>query len=423
MAIHSVVQFSKEEVTDIRDAGTSLDFLPDMDLAAFRSEVRQFLREKLPGDLAYRPRMMMSSRNDVIRWQKILAERGWGAPRWAREFGGAGWTSQQCLVFEEECVAAGTPTQDIVGQNLVGPMINEFGSPAQKSEHIPLILKGDRLWCQGFSERDAGSDLAAISMRAVRQDGNYIVHGVKPLVSHAHQADWIFLLVRTQVEPDRHAGITLLLAELRSPGVTVRPVPTLSGFHHLNEVIFENVRVPVGNLVGNENEGWPIAHRLLDGSHAVTADLSALRAYLWQLKELAGSESVGRSLLIEHREFASRLARLEGEVEAISMMAARVAAMEQAQDRTPAARALTSMLKLRGSELQQRLTEFLLDALGDYGAMRRPFGQPDNDGPFEQLPYFANNIASEMFFRRGATIYGGSSEIQRTIIAKTLFAL
>lgn len=423
MTIQSGSQFSNDKVADVRGVRASLDFLSDMDLAAFRSEIRHFLREDLPTDLAYRPRIMMSSRNDVIRWQKILTMRGWGAPRWAREFGGAGWTSQQCLVFEEECVAAGTPTQDIVGQNLVGPMLNEFGSPMQKSEHIPPILNGDRLWCQGFSERDAGSDLAAISMRAVRQGDTYIVDGVKSLVSHAHQADWIFLLVRTHVEADKHAGITLLLAELRSPGVTVRPVPTLSGVHHLNEVIFENVCVPVGNLVGIENEGWPIAKRLLDGGHAVTADLSALRAYLWQLKELAGSESVGRSLLIEHREFASRLARLEGEVEAISMMAARVAAMEQAQDHTPAARALASMLKLRGSELQQRLTEFLLEALGDYGALRRPLGQHNNGYPFEHLPYFADNIASEMFFRRGSTIYGGSSEIQRTIIAKTMFCL
>ncbi|RXR29342.1 acyl-CoA dehydrogenase [Sphingobium fluviale] len=400
-----------------------MDFLPDMDLAAFRSEVRDFLREHLPTDLAYRPRMMMSARKDVIRWQKILTGRGWGAPRWAMEHGGAGWTTQQCLVFEEECVAAGTPTQDIVGQYLVGPMINQFGNPAQKAEHIPLILNGERLWSQGFSEPDAGSDLAAIRMAAVRKDGYYILNGVKSLVSHAHQADWIFLLVRTQVSEDRHAGISLLLADLRSPGVTVRPVPTLAGFQHLNEVIFENARVPVDNLVGIENEGWPIANRLLEGSHAAIADLSALRAYMWQLKELAGSQNVGHILLIEHHEFASRLARLEGEVEALSMMAARVAAMEQAQIHTPAFRALSSMLKLRGSELQQRLTEFLVEALGDYGALRRHSVDAKDEGPFTHLPCFADNIAAEMFFRRGSTIYGGSSEIQRTVIARTMFGL
>ena len=392
------------------------------DLASFREEVRSFLRDRLPGDLAYRPRRMMSLRDDVVRWQRILAEQGWGAPSWAREHGGAGWTTQQCLIFEEECVAAGTPTQDVVGQKLLGPVVNMFGSAKQKAYHIPLILNGERIWCQGFSEAEAGSDLASIRTKAERDGDHYVVDGHKSFVSYAHQADWIFMLVRTNSGGDKHSGISLLLADLRSPGITVRPVRSLAGFQHINEVHFDNVRVPVENRIGEENGGWAIARFLLDGEHAATADLAALRAYLWQLKELGGSERVAGKLLIEQHEFALRLARLEAELEAITMMVSRVAALEQAQDHSSATRALGSMLKLRGTELQQRLTEFLMESLGDYGAIRGTVEGGAED-PFGPLPYFAKNIASEMFFRRGSTIYGGSSEIQRTIIAKTMFGL
>lgn len=401
---------------------TTTDVVPDLDFTSFREEVRAFLRSRLPADLAYRPRAMMSVREDIVRWQRILAEKGWGAPSWAREHGGAGWTTQECLIFEEECVAAGTPTQDIVGQKLLGPAVNIFGSAEQKAQHIPLILNGERIWCQGFSEPEAGSDLASIRTKAVRDGDHYVVNGHKSFVSYAHQADWIFLLVRTTCGGDKHSGLSLMLADLRSTGITVRPVRSLAGFLHLNDVSFDNVRVPVCNRVGQEDEGWTIAKFLLDGEHAATADLAALRAYLWQLKELGGSERVGGKLLIEKHEFAVRLARLEAELEAIAMMVTRVAVLEQAQDHSSQARALGSMLKLRGTELQQRLTEFLLESLGDNGAIRGISADFDED-PFAPLPYFAKYIASEMFFRRGSTIYGGSSEIQRTIIAKTMFGL
>ncbi|WP_200957918.1 acyl-CoA dehydrogenase family protein [Sphingomonas sp. Root710] len=431
MGIHQSAVFSDRGAQELDGFAASLDrtrealplgFVTAADLSAFRDEVRQFLHEHVPADLACRPRMMMSLREDVVRWQRILAERGWGAPAWPREHGGAGWTTQQCIIFEEECVAAGTPTQDIVGQKLLGPVVNSFGNAEQKAEHIPLILNGDRLWCQGFSEPQAGSDLAAIRTRAERHGDNYVVNGVKSLISHAQQADWIFLLVRTGEAVTGRAGISILLADLRSPGISVRPIRSIAGFHHLNEITFDNVVVPSGNRIGAENEGWSITKFFLDGSHAASADLPALRAYLWQLKELGGSERVGGKLLIEQHEFASRLARFEAELEAVAMMVTRVAAMDQAQDRSPAARALGSMLKLRGTELQQRLTDFLVEALGDYGAIRGTIDQ-SNEDPFAPLPHFARNIASEMFFRRGATIYGGSSEIQRCIIAKTMFGL
>lgn len=401
-------------------ASRDADHYPD--LVAFREEVRAFLKERLPGDLAYRPRMMMSLREDIVRWQRILADKGWGAPSWSPEHGGAGWTTQQCLIFEEECVAAGTPTQDIVGQRLLGPVLNAFGNAEQKAQHIPPILNGERIWCQGFSEAEAGSDLASIRTKAERDGDHYVVNGHKSFVSYAHQADWIFMLVRTNSGGDKHSGISLLLADLRSSGITVRPIRSLAGFHHINEVIFDNAHVPVENRIGEENGGWAVAKFLLDGEHAATADLAALRAYLWQLKELGGSERVGGKLLIEQYEFALRLGRFEAELEAIAMMVSRVAALEQALDHSPQARALGSMLKLRGTELQQRLTEFLMESLGDYGAIRQVL-DGDGEDPFEPLPYFAKNIASEMFFRRGSTIYGGSSEIQRTIIAKTMFGL
>lgn len=398
-----------------------MDFKADPSLDAFRLEVREFLRVALPEDLAHKLRTMASARADLVRWQKILNARGWGAPGWAKEHGGTGWTPSQRLIFDEECTLAGTPTQDVFGQNLLGPVLNHFGSRRQIETHVPRILGGDSLWCQGFSEPGSGSDLASLRTAAVLSGDHYVVDGQKIWTSYAHRADWIFLLVRTNVEVRRQAGISFLLVDMKSPGITVRPIHSIDGCHHLNEVFFDNVRVPAANLVGAEGDGWKITKFLLNNEHAGAAELPHLQGYLHRLSELGRELFVDSHRLIDSPAFRLRWVRLEAEVAAIGMMTARVGAMEQENDTSPAAHALGSILKLRSTELQQKLSAFLVEALGDYGAIA--YHSPQDDGIAVDLPLqgLARGIATDMFFRRASTIYGGSSEIQRGIIGKTLF--
>lgn len=397
-----------------------MDFQPDQGLDAFRNEVRTFLRENLPADLAGKPvGSVRSMRADLVRWQRILNQKGWGAPYWSAKDGGTGWSVLQRLVFDEECVAAGAPTQDGFAQKLLGPVLNEFASAEQKAEHLPLIFAGERLWCQGFSEPGSGSDLASLRTRAVLEGGHYVVNGQKIWTSYAHESDWIFLLVRTDTEVKKQAGISFLLVDMKTPGITVRPIRSIDDCHHLNETFFDNVRVPVGNRVGEEGAGWNITKFLLNNEHASAADLPILRRYLIQLRKLATGQHADGAALIGQPGFALKLARLEAEVNAIAMMVKRVAAMEQ--DHSPAAHAMGSILKVRGTELQQRLSEFALEALGDYGAIAYP--EPHDEARGEALPLqeVGRGIANEMFFRRASTIYGGTSEVQRGIIAKMLF--
>lgn len=399
-----------------------MDFQPDTGLDAFREEVRAFLREHLPADLAGKPvGSVRSMRADLVRWQKILSEKGWGAPYWAKEYGGTGWSVLQRLAFDEECIAARAPTQDGFAQKLLGPVLNAFASPEQKAAHVPSILNGERLWCQGFSEPGSGSDLASLSTRAELDGDHYVVNGQKIWTSYAHESDWIFLLVRTNTEVKQQAGISFLLVDMKTPGITVRPIRSIDDCHHLNETFFDNVRVPVANRIGAEGDGWKITKFLLNNEHATAADLPILRRYLMQMRKLATTQRAGNGPLIAQPEFALRLARLEAEVSAVAAMVKRVAAMEQ--DHSPAAHAMGSMLKVRGTELQQRMSEFLVEALGDYGAVAYP--EPHDACLDEPLPLedIGRGIATDMFFRRASTIYGGASEVQRGIIAWMLFQL
>lgn len=398
-----------------------MDFHPDASLVAFRSEVKEFLATFLPSDLAFKPRGMMSSRSDMVRWQELLYEKGWGAPNWAEKDGGTGWSIAQRLVFEEECVSAGAPTQDVFGHKLLGPVVNHFGTPEQVATHIPPILRGQCMWCQGFSEPGSGSDLASLRTRADTVDQAYVVNGQKIWTSYAHRADWIFLLVRTTSEAKKQAGISFLLVDMKSPGITVRPIRSIDDSHHLNEVFFDNVHVPIGNRVGPEGEGWAITKFLLNNEHATTAELPTLRGYMQRMRALGMRLNIGAVPLKDDPSFALQLVRFESEVNAISMMVARVAAMEQVHDQSRVALALGSMLKIRSTELQQRISEYLIEAMGDYGVLAYP--EPYDHSWTSPMPLqdLGRGIATDMFFRRAATIYGGSSEVQRGIVAKLLF--
>jgi alkylation response protein AidB-like acyl-CoA dehydrogenase len=398
-----------------------MDLRPDPGLDVFRRDVRQFLEDALPADLRSAPSFTRAPPAAVSRWQKILTHRGWGAPYWPREHGGTGWSVQQILVFDEECVAAGAPTLDGFMHKLLGPVLNHFATPAQRAEHLPGFFNGERLWCQGFSEPGSGSDLASLRTRAERDGDDYIVNGQKIWTSHGHESDWIFMLVRTDTAVKKQAGISFLLVDMKTPGITVRPIRSIDDAHHLNETFFDNVRVPVANRIGDEGQGWAITKFLLNNEHATTADLPMLRHYLRQLQALADTELLGGGRLRERPEFALKLARLEAEVTAIGMFVQRVAAMEM--DHDPLVHPMGSMLKVRATELQQRITEAHVEALGDHGAVAYPHeGGPAVDAglPMQAL---AQGLTNEMFFRRASTIYGGTSEVQRSLVARLLFEL
>nr|WP_294981030.1 acyl-CoA dehydrogenase family protein [uncultured Pseudomonas sp.] len=398
-----------------------MDFQPDAGLEAFREEVRRFLRAHVPSDLANLPRCTRSPRDQVLRWQALLNQQGWGAPYWPQEHGGNGWTLEQQLVFDEECVAFGTPTQDGFVHKLLGPVLNAFASAELKAEHLPPILAGERLWCQGFSEPGSGSDLASLRTRAERDGDHYVVNGQKIWTSYAHESDWIFLLVRTNPEVKKQAGISFLLVDMKTPGISVRPIRSIDDAHHLNETFFDNVRVPVANLVGGEGQGWTITKFLLNNEHATAADLPSLKRYMHELRQIASAVPDGGAALIEQPEFALKLSRLDAELQAIGMLVQRVAQLEQRHD--PASLVLGSMLKIRGTELQQRLTEAQVEALGCYGAVAYPHPHEESAEPAYPLQEQARGLANDMFFRRASTIYGGTSEVQRGIIAKMLFQL
>jgi len=382
---------------------------------AFRREVQAFLKESLPADLAASGGSGYDAgRADSLRWQQILHARGWGAPHWPVEEGGAGWSAAQRMIFDEELALSGAPATNSQGLHLVGPVICAFGTPEQKRRFLTPIIRGDLIWCQGFSEPGAGSDLAALRTRAIRGDDHYAVTGQKIWTSHAHFADWVFLLVRTDDTERKQQGISFLLVDLLSPGITIRPLPSIDGQHHLNEVFYDNVSVPVENRVGEEGKGWDIAKFLLMNERGfVTTDVPNLKFLLSRIKRIARQEIKSGRPLIQDSSFALRLARFEMETLALEMAVFRLAT----QDSTiggPSA-ATGSMLKVRAGQLRQALTELQLEAIGDSGAVFYP-----HLGASSAEPTYAPGIATQYFYRRAASIIGGTDEIQRNIIAKSL---
>ncbi|MEY4471841.1 MAG: hypothetical protein RL671_145 [Pseudomonadota bacterium] len=382
-----------------------MHFRPDPTLEAFRETVRAFLRDNLPDDLVQKTIAMVSPRDASVRWQRILSTQGWGAPYWAERHGGTGWSVEQQLVFDEECAEAGAPSLEGFAHKLLGPVLNQFSTPEQWQAHVPAILAGDRHWCQGFSEPGSGSDLASLRTVAERRGDRYVVNGQKIWTSYAHRADWIFLLARTDAEVKKQAGISFLLIDMKTPGITVRPIISIDGQHHLNEVFFDDVEVPTGNLIGEEGMGWSITKFLLNNEHASTADLPILKAYLARMKQLARRITVGAEAMALQPDFAVQIARFDAELKAIATMVRRSAALHG--DQGHFAHALGSMLKLRATDLQQRMTLFMVEMLGD-------------DGPLVD-PAEGAGLTSEMFFRRASTIYGGTNEVQRGIVAKLMF--
>ncbi len=403
-----------------------------MDLAfseedkAFQREVRDWIAENYDEDLR---RQMSQSKNGYldkagqVKWQKRLAARGWATVNWPVEYGGPGFTPSQAYIFNMEMSLAGVPTASPMGLKMVAPVIMAFGTPEQKAQHLPPIINSDIWWCQGYSEPGSGSDLASLSMKAERDGDDYVLNGSKIWTTHAQWADWMFCLVRTDNSGKPQNGISFLLLRMDSPGISIKPLPTLDGpadnQQEINQVFFDNVRVPVANRIGEEGKGWTYAKYLLEFERG-NAYAPGLMNQLAKVRKIAAIEAGdGGEPLIRDHDFQRKLAEMEIRIEALNATELRIfSAMGSGQPVGPA----SSMLKCAGSEAQQAITELALEAVGLYAA---PFVQDTWAVTNEPRPGpdYAAPAAPSYFNYRKASIYAGSNEIQRNIMAKLVLGL
>ena len=388
---------------------------------AFREEVRAFLRDKLPGRIADKVKLgKRLTKEDMETWHALLNERGWLAPNWPREWGGAEWTAVQKHIFDEEANEAGAPRIIPFGLSMLAPVLMKFGSQEQKRHYLPRILDGTDWWCQGYSEPGSGSDLASLKTSAKREGDHYIVNGQKTWTTLGHYADWIFCLVRTSTEGKPQEGISFLLIDMKTPGITVRPIILLDGEHEVNEVFFDNVKVPAENLVGEENKGWTYAKYLLTHERTGTANIGNSNAALAQLKQIARRTKKGGKPLSADPYFAARMARVEIDLEAMKTTNLRVL-VEADSGAAPGPEA--SMLKVKGTIIRQEINDLARRALGP---MALPFVSEALDEGYNEAPIGpddAKAIASDYFNNRKLSIFAGSNEIQRGIITKTKLGL
>jgi alkylation response protein AidB-like acyl-CoA dehydrogenase len=400
----------------------NLDFTPDE--LAFRDEARAFIRDNYPPALREAQKARRPLRKEeYLSWHKVLAKKGWVAPSWPVEHGGAGWTPTQKYIWSEELARADCVGIMPFGITMLGPVLYTFGAEAQKQRFLPDIFAGNVWWCQGYSEPGAGSDLASLTTRAERITGDdgkeyYLVNGQKTWTTLAQFADWGFFLVRTDPAAKPQSGISFLLIDMKSPGVTVRPIITLEGGHEVNDVFLDNVKVPVENRIHDENKGWTCAKALLAHERSGIAGVARSKRNLEKLREIAATElSDAGGPLIGDAFFRRKLAELEIDLTALEFTELRTLAGESA-GKGPGPE--SSILKIKGSEIQQRLNELALEAVGHYGA---PFLRDLRGSNAEVGPDYAYGLAGDYFNGRKTTIYGGSNEIQRNIIAKVVLGL
>jgi alkylation response protein AidB-like acyl-CoA dehydrogenase len=383
---------------------------------AYRDEVRAFIAENYPQEMRVPNPETDLTKEQMLLWHRILHKKGWVAPLWPKEYGGPGWSITRHFIFEQETTRAGTLPPLAFGVTMVGPVIYTFGNEAQKKKFLPRILSAQDWWCQGYSEPGSGSDLASVRTKAVREGDHYIVNGHKTWTTLAQHADWIFCLVRTDPTVKQQSGISFLLIDMKSPGVSVRPIITIDGSHEVNDVFLENIRVPVENLIGEENKGWTYAKFLLGNERTSMAGIGRSTRHLGRLKEIVRAEISQDDPA--YLEFTRDIARIELDVLALEATELRIVAqMARGIDPGPAA----SLFKIRGTEIFQSITELTHRAIGNYGLALR------------EHPVSANRImpgaeyghtASEMYLNsRKLSIFGGSNEIQRNIIAKAVLGL
>jgi len=391
---------------------------------AFRDEVRGFIRDNLPSDIAEKMRQGHSAEKpDIITWQRILNKHNWAAYSWPKEWGGPGWTAVQRMIFLEEIQTTPAPEVNPFNITMLGPVLIQFGSKEQKERFLPRARNLDDWWCQGFSEPGAGSDLAALKTAAQREGDDYVVNGQKIWTSTAHMADWCFCLVRTNPQAaKRQEGISFLLIDMKTPGITVRPIISIDGSHHLNEVFFDDVRVPVAMRVGEENRGWDVAKFLLGNERTGIARIGKSKERIKFAKDKAQEMREGGRPLSEDPEFRRRIAQLETEAKALEITQLRVISnYDKAGGGKPDP--LSSVLKVKGTELLQATTELAMDVGG-------PLSMPDWEDELEALtnepevgPAWATEATRSYLFLRAASIYGGTNEIMKNIVAKAVLGL
>lgn len=395
-----------------------MDLTPDVEAAAFRQKVRAFIETHLSSEMAERMRRTQHpSREDVTEWMSILHRKGWSAVGWPQKYGGPGWDGLQRIIFEEECMNADAPPQHFANIHSVGPVIYTFGDDVQRARFLDPLLSGATIWCQGFSEPNAGSDLAALKTKAIRDGDDFIVNGQKIWTSDAHVADWMFALVRTDADVAPHKGISFLLIDMKSPGLTVRPINLIDGSHVVCEVFFDNVRVPATQLVGNIGQGWSIAKFLLANERAFSAEVPQTKRDLKRIIHLAKSQPSGHSTLWDDPLFRAKVVNFQVELEALEFLMLRTLAQGGHE-----ATHLSSLLKIPGSELRQRAGELMVEAVSPYGIVRYPSVYAQIDSKMLPGPVEGQGIAETFAYRRATTIYGGTNEIQRNIIAKLVLS-
>ncbi len=388
---------------------------------AFQLEVREFLQQHYPKDIQDKVANGIAlKKDDYVRWQKILAKQGWVAPGWPEQYGGPGWTPVQKYIFDEECGAANCLRTVAFGLVMLAPVLMKFGTDEQLEKYLADIYNSDVWWCQGYSEPNAGSDLASLQTKAERQGDHYIVNGSKTWTTHGHYADKMFTLVRTSQEDRKQKGISFLLIDMDAPGVSTSPIVTIDGMHVVNQVFLEDVKVPVENLVGVEGDGWTIAKSLLMHERTYIAQVPRSKKQIERLKKIASEERYNGKPLIEDASFKAKISAIEIELMALEMTNLRVLSKISAGE---APGAESSLLKIKGTEVQQAITALLMESVGYFafpynkttmteGWQEDPIGHPQ-----------AAMLAPHYFDWRKSSIYGGSNEIQKNIMAKAVLGL
>jgi alkylation response protein AidB-like acyl-CoA dehydrogenase len=396
-----------------------MDFTFDPADEAFREDIRSWVRANLPADLAERSRKQFHlSWHDMSRWVALLnaGGKGWGVPNWSIEQGGPGWNLMQQYIFEEVLIEEDAPSIDVGGAKMFGPIINNFGTADQHDRFIKPWMRGELRFGQGFSEPNAGSDLASLTTTATRDGDDYVINGRKIWTSNAHYSDWFYCLVKTDMAA-KQRGISLILVPAKAPGVTIRPIIDIGEEHNLNEIFFDDVRTSALNLIGEENKGWTYAKSLLENERALSGEAPRNRRYLQVLKAIARDRTRCGIPLIADPVFGARIAQLESDLNSLEWMTLRALNAKAGGD---FALPLGSILKVRGSELLQKITELHIEALGDHGHYVHLVDDAPGSVPG---PDYAPGLLTDFMYRRATTIYGGSNEIQRTIIARQFLGL
>ena len=394
-----------------------LTFTPDE--LAFRDECRKFFRHEFPE--AIRRKVLDGqhlTKDEIVTSQRILNAKGWAVPNWPVAWGGKEWSPVQIYFYQDEMQQAGVPSPLAFNTSMVGPVIAQFGSDEMKQRFLPAAANLDVWWCQGFSEPGAGSDLASLRTKAEKKGNTWVINGQKTWTTLAQHADWIFVLCRTDPAAKKQEGISFMLADMNTPGITVRPIQTIDGGHEVNEVFFDDVVVPEENLVGEVNKGWDYAKFLLGNERTGIARVGFSKARLKRIRELAALERVGEQRVIDNPTFLEKLTSTEIRLKALEMTQLRVVANDRARGGRPDP--ASSILKLEGSVIQQETTELLMEVVGPFVM---PFATSDEGSGRNEMgwgPEYAAQSAPAYFNNRKVSIYGGSNEIQRNIIAKAI---